>query len=224
MSWLFIFDLFGTFIFAVSGAFKAIKYELDLLGVIILATITGVGGGMMRDVILGNTPPSVFSQEIYIILTVIAGLLVFFAASKVVWRWNWIVLADALGLGVFTAIGCMIAQQAGLSVIGTIFMGSLTACGGGAIRDLLVNEIPMVIHSDFYATASILGGVFFLLLNQFMVNDQWLLWSTTFFVFFIRYLAIHFHIHLPKSKPMRRSPSHLMRLQQQLKKRKNRKS
>ena len=107
-----------------------------------------------------------------------------------------------------------------MNMIGTIFMGSLTACGGGAIRDLLVNEIPMVIQSDFYATASILGGIFFFVLFSFNIEQDWILLSTTIFVFVLRLIAIRYKIELPKSKPMRHSPSRLMNIQKAINKRK----
>ncbi|NNM67800.1 MAG: trimeric intracellular cation channel family protein, partial [Spirochaetales bacterium] len=130
-------DLIGTFTFAVTGAFKAVKYELDILGVLSLAVITGVGGGILRDLLLGVTPPVVFLNEIYLVLCLVGGLTVFFIAPRIARWWNVVKIFDAVGLGVFAALGALKGFEHHLGVLGTLFMGALTAVGGGAIRDLL---------------------------------------------------------------------------------------
>ena len=98
-----ILDIFGTFVFAVSGAFRAVKYELDILGVLVLSVATGVGGGIVRDVMLGATPPAALQNELYLLVCVLGGLIVFIGARGIAQRWDWVRGADAIGLGVFAA-------------------------------------------------------------------------------------------------------------------------
>ena len=156
---LYALDLFGTLVFAVTGAFRAVKYELDILGVLVLSVFTGVGGGILRDVILGAYPPAVFTNETYLLVCLGGGLLVFFTAPYIARWWNLVKVFDALGLGVFAALGALKGYDHGLGPIGVVMMGTMTAVGGGVIRDILVSEIPAVLSSDFYATAAALGAL-----------------------------------------------------------------
>ena len=158
MDLLYFLDIFGTAVFAVAGTFKAIKHELDILGVCTLALITGVGGGIFRDLLLGDTPPAAFRDETYFIVCIGAGLLAALLASRIARVWKFVKIFDALGLGVFTAIGAAKGMNFGLGFVGILLTGAITATGGGMIRDVLVREIPSVISRDFYATASFLGG------------------------------------------------------------------
>jgi len=115
-------DIFGTFVFAISGAFRAVKYELDLLGVLVLSVATGVGGGVVRDLILGFTPPAAFQNETYLLVCFVGGLLVFIGSTKIATRWDCVMASDALGLSVFAAIGAAKASICGLCTIGIIMM------------------------------------------------------------------------------------------------------
>jgi len=202
-------DIFGTLIFALSGGFRAVKYELDILGVLILATSTGVGGGICRDVILGAHPPAAFRSEYYIVTCLVGGLLVFFFAHKLAFQWRKIIISDALGLGVFTAIGASKALSFGLGPVGVVMMGCLTATGGGVIRDILVSEIPAVIKSDFYATASILGGCVFLVINTLCPVAEVTIPVTIIATTGMRMLAMKYNVHLPQVKKLPASPSEL---------------
>ncbi len=203
----FILDLFGTFIFGLSGAFRAVKYELDILGVLVLSIVTGVGGGLMRDALIGATPAASISDERYLIVTIMAGLLVFFNASKLARQWRKIIVSDALGLGVFTAIGVSKGLAFGLGPVGAVIMGVITATGGGVIRDILVKEMPGVLISDFYATASIIGGITFIVVQKCGGNEMMQVWITVLVTTVLRLLAIHFGLSLPKVKKLDRSPS-----------------
>ncbi len=151
-------DIAGTFVFAVAGAFRATRHHLDLLGVMVLAVATGVGGGMIRDMLLGATPVAAIQSELYLSVCLAAGLLVFLASEKVATQWNRVMIMDAIGLGVFAAIGGVKGMEFGLGPIGVMIMAALTATGGGVVRDILVREVPAVIRHDFYATAALLGG------------------------------------------------------------------
>ena len=163
MSWLTLLDLLGVFVFALSGGLDAAKYKLDILGVFVLAVATGVGGGIMRDVLLGVAPPAVFMDETYLIVCLLAGLVVIFFAGRVNHYFHWIKIADAVGLGLFAAIGANKAMEFGLGWVGVLMISTLSAAGGGLIRDLLVREIPMILRADVYAIAAIIGGASMLL-------------------------------------------------------------
>jgi len=152
-------DLFGTFVFAITGAFRGVRHELDILGVLVLSVFTGVGGGILRDMILGVVPPAVFTHEVYFLVCLAGGLLVFFSATHIAPWWNLVKVFDAVGLGIFAALGALKGYEYGLGPIGVVMMGTMTAVGGGVIRDILVREIPAVLTSDFYATAAALGAL-----------------------------------------------------------------
>ena len=196
---LYTLDLIGTFVFAVSGALKATKYELDLLGILVLATLTGVGGGILRDLLLGATPPAVFQDESFLIVCVIGGLAVFLASSHIEPWWREMMLADAIGLGVFAGIGAVKAHTFGLGPVGIVMMAGLTATGGGVIRDILVQEIPAVIQKDFYATAALAGGLCFLITLALGFGEPVQLIATAIVTTGFRFYAMFSKLHLPKA-------------------------
>lgn len=154
-------DLLGTFAFAITGAVKASQRGLDWFGAIALACCTGVCGGAMRDTLLGNTPPLALQKPIYIIVCISAAILVIAAQKMIVSRWRFVMIADAIGLGAFTAIGAMHAENAEAGGLAIICLAVLTAVGGGMLRDVLAGEIPQVLRSEIYATAALIGGLFF---------------------------------------------------------------
>ena len=206
---IYVLDIFGTFVFAVSGAFKATRHELDILGVLVLAIATGVGGGIIRDITLGYTPPAAFQDEIYILVCVVGGLVVFVAANKIAPRWDCVMFADAVGLSVFAAIGAAKAQSYDLGAIGIIMMAAITATGGGLIRDVLVREIPAVLRADFYATAALLGGASFIAAGQLGYSQGTQLLCAIAATFLLRVLAMKYGISLPKLHRLPESPSKL---------------
>ena len=155
-------DLAGTFVFALSGAFKAVRLRLDWLGVAVLAALTGIGGGIVRDLLLGVTPPASLRDERYVLVCLAGAAAVLVAAPRIAARWNRVMLADAVGLGLFAALGASKGLDAGLGPLGVLLTGTLTAVGGGVIRDVLVREMPAVLYKGFYATAAILGSAAFL--------------------------------------------------------------
>jgi len=151
-------DIAGTFVFAVAGAFRATRHQLDLLGVMVLAVATGVGGGMIRDMLIGATPVAAIQSELYLSVCLAGGMVVFLASDRIATQWNRVMIMDAIGLGVFAAIGGVKALEFDLGPIGVMIMAALTATGGGVVRDLLVREVPAVLRHGFYATAALLGG------------------------------------------------------------------
>ena len=200
MELLYVLDIAGTLIFAVSGALQANRHELDFLGFMVLAVATGVGGGMIRDVLLGATPPAVFLDEVYFAVCVLGGVLVFWAAPPIARRWNRMLVADALGLGVFAAIGAAKGAAFGLGPIGIMMMAAITATGGGVIRDLLVREIPNVIKGGFYATAALLGGAVYWGLSFLDLPSEASLALTALATTGLRMLAMWRNIRLPRGQ------------------------
>ncbi|MFO7535927.1 MAG: trimeric intracellular cation channel family protein [Kiritimatiellia bacterium] len=198
-------DLFGTFAFALSGAFRAIKYELDLLGVLVLATATGVGGGIMADLMAGNGTPFAFRDERYLLICLAGGLVVFVASKRIAPWWDGVMAADAVGLGVFAALGAAKATGAGLGHVGILMLAAITATGGGVVRDVLVREIPAVLRTGFYATAAIAGAIVFdgVRLGGYSLNTQ--LFSCILVTFILRLLAMRYKVGLPR---IRRLPNH----------------
>ena len=164
---IYILDLFGTMAFAVTGAFKAIEHKSDIVGIIILATITGIAGGTIRDAILGKLPPNSLLDPAYVTITVATAVAIFFLYSHLKKHWNVFLKFDAIGLGVFTIIGATFAFNIfGLNYLAMVLAGMLTAIGGGILRDVFVNQVPIVFVKELYASASFVGvSIFFLLLS-----------------------------------------------------------
>lgn len=153
-----IFEIIGTVAFAVSGALTGIKKRLDFFGVLMLAITTAIGGGIARDLIIGNTPPLAFRHPIYITIALVSTVGVWIFYRYLFRLTNVILIFDAIGLAVFTANGARLAfagDYASLSV--AVSLGVLTGTGGGILRDIFVQEIPMVFRKEIYATASIIG-------------------------------------------------------------------
>ena len=161
---LYLLDLVGVAVFAASGALAAMASGLDLLGILVIASVTAVGGGTVRDLLL-NRHPVFWVQDSKPLVTILAAALV-----TVMWTQllpiptHALLIADALGLALFAMSGARLAAERGCSNLVTIFMGSLTGVGGGAIRDVLTAKVPMILRQDIYASAAIAGiGVYLLL-------------------------------------------------------------
>ena len=200
MQLLYYLDIFGTIVFAVAGTFKAIKHELDILGVCTLALITGVGGGIFRDMLLGDMPPAAFRDETYFIACIAAGIAAALLSSRIARVWKFVKVFDALGLGVFTAIGAAKGMEYGLGFVGILMIGAITATGGGMIRDILVREIPSVISRDFYATASFLGSVVLIAADSLGFEQSVSIIAAITTTTVIRLVAMKTGLSLPKVK------------------------
>lgn len=195
-----ILDYLGTIAFAVTGASKAISHKADIFGIIVLATVVGVAGGITRDVIFGRFPTA-FSDPIYISLTVAAGVVMFFLYSKLKKQMGTWLVFDAVGLGVFSIIGASIAYQVvGLDFLPMLFAGVLTAIGGGILRDVFVREIPIVFVKEVYAVASVIGIVVFYAILSSGVDIQISSVIGIVVATGIRLLAMKFNWNLPKAK------------------------
>lgn len=198
-SLIFYFDLTGTVIFAVTGAVSAVKLRLDMLGVVVFGCTVGVGGGMLRDALIGATPVAALQNEIYLIACIVTGLVIFFISSAIAHHREIIMICDAFGLGVFTAIGAAKGGLYGLGPVGIMLCGTLSAVGGGILRDVMSRKVPAVLVSDFYATASLIGGGIYVLLSRTELPLFYSFAIVAAAVILIRLLAIHYHIRLPKA-------------------------
>ena len=187
--------------FAVTGAFKAIEHKADIVGIIILATITGVAGGTIRDVILGKDLPNSLIDPSYVIITVASEIIIFFLHSKMKKHWNVFLKFDAIGLGVFTVIGATFAYNMfGLNFLVIVLSGMLTAIGGGILRDIFVTQTPIVFVKELYASASFLGAaVFYIVIlltsDVYAGTISGLLLATG-----LRMVAMKYNWNLPKVK------------------------
>ncbi|MCI0557112.1 MAG: trimeric intracellular cation channel family protein [Nitrososphaera sp.] len=196
-----VLDLFGTMAFAVTGAFKAIEHKSDIVGIIILATITGVAGGVLRDIIFGRIPPLAVLDPLYLIITVATGVVLFFLFRVLRKHWNLFLKFDAIGLGVFTIIGATVAYNIlGLNFLAMAFAGLLTAIGGGILRDVFVNEVPIVFVKELYASASFVGVVIFFAMLSAGVNLNVAAVPSIVAVTGLRLLAMKYNWNLPRPK------------------------
>jgi uncharacterized membrane protein YeiH len=191
-------DLFGTMAFAVTGALKAVEHRLDIFGVIFLAAITGLAGGIIRDVVLGRIPPTGISELSFVSIAVTTAIAVFFLYPRIKGQLGLFLIFDAVGLGVFTIIGATIALNIyGFNILLMVFAGMITAIGGGIIRDALVNETPLVFRKELYASISFVGVLLYSLLIYVGVNLDISSIFCIVLVTFARILAIHYKWNLP---------------------------
>ena len=202
-----IFLIIGTVSFAISGAMKAIKHGMDLFGVVVLGVITAVGGGVLRDVVIGNVPPAVFTKPrdavIAVAAALISFLIVYFAKKKLSERGSkieeWaLFVTDTLGLGVFTVIGVQTAMAIGQrSVVLLVFVGIITGAGGGVLRDICAGTVPAIFVKHIYALASIMGALVFVLTESIITHEGAFI-AGFITVVIIRTLAALFKWNLPK--------------------------
>ncbi|MFB5628854.1 MAG: trimeric intracellular cation channel family protein, partial [Nitrosarchaeum sp.] len=180
--------------------FKAIEHKSDIVGILLLATITGSAGGTIRDVVMGQFPNSL-SDPAYVVITILSGIAIFFLYSHLKKHWNLFLKFDAIGLGVFTIIGATFAYHlVGLNFLAIILAGMLTAVGGGILRDVFVTQVPIVFIKEFYATASFIGIVVFYLILYFggelySATIAGIVLTTT-----LRLIAMKYNWNLPKAK------------------------
>ncbi len=193
-------DYFGTMAFAVTGSFKAIEQKSDIVGVIILSIITGLAGGIIRDIIFGRYPPTAIVDPVYLLITILTGITIFFLYPRLKKHWNLFIKFDAIGLGVFTVIGATVAYTLfGHNFLIMAFAGILTAIGGGILRDVFVNEIPIVFVKELYVTASFLGIIIFYLL-LILIDSSIAAIIAVISTTFIRLFAIKYGWNLPSSR------------------------
>ena len=192
-----IFDILGTITFAISGVLTALHKKMDSFGIFIIAFVTAVGGGTLRDMLIGNTPVSwmIHVEYVYIIALTVVFSLIF--RKKLSYLRTSMFLFDTIGLGIFTIIGIEKGLAIALHPVICIALGTITACFGGVIRDILSNEIPVIFRKEIYATACIAGGGVFLLLKETGLNVDLIYIITALVIVVIRMLAVRFKLRLP---------------------------
>lgn len=190
-------DLIGTFAFAISGALAAFNKKMDPFGIFIIAFVTAVGGGTLRDVLIGKTPVGWMLDLNYGYVILAATIVAIAFRNYLKYLKKSLFLFDTIGLGVFTLIGIEAGMTAGLNPIISVALGTMTASFGGVIRDILCNEIPVIFRKEIYATACIVGGIVFFALNGYGINENLLYVSVALVVILIRLLAVKYKLRLP---------------------------
>ena len=199
----------GTAAFAVSGAMVAIDKKTDIFGVMLLAVFTALGGGTVRDIIIGHFPPRMFSNGQYVILALGCALTVFVIAR--IFKERYVAMEreiehinmffDAIGLGVFAVSGASIGMEAGFggNLLLIVSLGTITAIGGGMIRDVMLQEIPFVLQKHVYAVAAIVGALAYYLLIRAGVSQTLSYAAGWMATFTLRMLAMHYKWNLPRA-------------------------
>ncbi|GMN08247.1 trimeric intracellular cation channel family protein [Croceitalea sp. MTPC5] len=190
-------DILGTIAFAISGVLVAMEKKLDLFGVLIIAFVTAIGGGTLRDLLIGNTPVVWMRDATYVITIVITVVVAIVFVNQLKYLRKSLFLFDTIGIGLYTLIGVEKGVEAGLLPIMCIALGTITASFGGVIRDILCNEIPVIFRKEIYATACILGGVSYFLLTRLPIAESYAYSGAILVVIGLRLLAVKFKIRLP---------------------------
>ena len=207
-----VLEIIGTVAFAASGAMTGVKKNMDIFGVVILGLTTAVGGGVIRDLILGSTPPRTFQDPIYAVLSIAASVLVFIVARR-----GWfegrhqaydisMLVMDSLGLGAFTVTGIGAAIECGEhGAFLLVFVGVVTGVGGGVLRDVMAGDMPYIFVKHVYACASLLGAVVCTALYALGAGDSLAMLAGMLSVVLLRFLSAYFRWNLPRPSPRRDS-------------------
>lgn len=192
MNWIYFVDLFGTAVFAISGVLTAMHKKFDLVGTLIIGFVTAIGGGTLRDILIGRFPVGWLEDRNYFFAILTGYLIAYFFEQQIIKLRKSMFLFDTIGIGLFTILGIQIALEQGLSTESCLLMGVISACFGGVIRDVLTNEIPLIFRREIYATACLLGGIVYLLLVEFSTNENLNILVAITTVIIIRYLSIRY--------------------------------
>ncbi|UKM66104.1 trimeric intracellular cation channel family protein [Flavobacteriaceae bacterium GSB9] len=190
-------DILGTIAFAISGVLVAFNKRMDLFGILIIAFVTAVGGGTLRDVLIGETPVSWMRDMTYTYVILASAIFAIIFRSKINYLRTSLFLFDTIGIGLYTLVGIEKGLSAGLNPIICIALGTITASFGGVTRDILCNEIPVIFRKEIYATACILGGFTYFVLREFPIKENIVFIVAGLVVIVTRLLAVKFKIALP---------------------------
>jgi len=190
-------DVLGTMAFAMSGSLTAMNKKMDPFGVFVIAFVTSVGGGTLRDVLIGRTPVGWMKDLTYVYMIVLGFIIALIFRKKLDKLRVSLFLFDTIGLGVFTLIGLEKGIAIGLHPVICIALGTMTACFGGVLRDILCTEIPVIFRKEIYATICIIGGCVFFLLRQWNVPQDVLYLVTSGIIIGIRLLAVNYRWSMP---------------------------
>ncbi|PTL98947.1 MAG: hypothetical protein DA407_17230 [Bacteroidetes bacterium] len=190
-------DILGTIAFAISGVLVAMSKRMDPFGVFIIAFVTAVGGGTLRDLLIGSTPVFWMADMTFMYVIAAATLVAVIFRNQLKHLRRSLFLFDTIGIGLYTVIGIEKGLNAGLHPLICIALGTITACFGGVIRDILCNEIPVIFRKEVYATACIFGGITYFILREFIGDQNLIFVIALTVVITIRLLAVIFKISLP---------------------------
>jgi len=194
---IFIIDILGTLSFAVSGAFLAMEKKLDPFGVLVLSFVTAIGGGTLRDMMIGNLPVSWLTNSTATIVIFSSAVATMFFGRYLKHFTTTLFLFDAFGLGLFTIVGIKLGIAKNFSTGVCIALGTITACFGGVVRDVLLNNIPLLFRKEIYALACIAGGLFYFLLQKVQMDADIVTIVCILIIVLIRVLAVRYKISLP---------------------------
>lgn len=200
MDIIYTLDIIGTFAFAISGALVAMKKQFDVFGVIIIAFVTAIGGGMIRDVLINAHPINWISDLNYIWTILIAVGFTFLFRSKIAPLRRTMFLFDTIGISVFTLLGLQKGLSYELHSFVALIMGMVSAVFGGVIRDVLTQKVPLIFEKEIYASACLTGGCVYLLLAAFDINENIQFIVSVIVIFVIRSIGVKYKLELPKVK------------------------
>ncbi|REE24573.1 trimeric intracellular cation channel family protein [Winogradskyella pacifica] len=192
-----VIDILGTIAFAISGALVAMNKRMDPFGVLIIAFVTAVGGGTLRDVMIGIEPVSWMRNMTFVYVIISSAFFAVLFRKRINYLRKSLFLFDTIGISLYTVVGIETGLIAGLHPLICIAMGTMTACFGGVLRDILCNEIPVIFRKEIYATACILGGITYFLLLQFFEDRNILFVIVGLVVMTVRLIAVRYKISLP---------------------------
>jgi len=190
-------DILGTIAFAISGVLVAMNKKMDLFGILIIAFVTAVGGGTLRDILIGQAPVGWMKDMTFTYVILGSAVFAVIARNKINYLRTSLFLFDTIGIGLYTVIGIEKGLSAGLHPIICIALGTMSACFGGVIRDILCNEIPVIFRKEIYATACILGGLSYFLIRKLPLESDFVFMIAGAIVILVRLLAVKFKIALP---------------------------
>lgn len=196
MNIIYAIDLLGTMVFAISGAMAGHRKGIDIFGSTFMAFVTAIGGGSLRDIFLNIRP--VWVEDGNYLLAIFVGVFISVIANKQLYSLaKTLTLFDAIGIGFFTVVGTQKSLDYESSSIATIMLGMFSAAMGGVIRDVLINETPLILRKEIYASACLSGALLFVLLNYWNVDNGWNAFISASLVFLIRIVSVKHNLSLP---------------------------
>lgn len=200
IDYILLFDILGVIAFSISGVLLSMKKKMDVFGIFIIAFVTAVGGGTLRDLLVGF-PVSWMRNLTYVYVIFATTVIAIIFREKLIYLRRSMFLFDTIGIGLYTVIGIEKGLAADLPVLICIALGTMTACFGGVIRDILCNEIPVIFRQEIYATVCIFGGIVYFVLLRLGVPQAWVFFIAGVTVIVIRLLVVTFNFSLPSPYP-----------------------
>lgn len=200
MDFIYTIDIIGTFVFAISGVLTAAKQKFDLFGATVIAFVTAVGGGTLRDILIGSQPVGWMLDLNYIAIIFTAIPVSFFFRKYIQKLRKTMFLFDAIGIGLFTILGLEKTLSLGISPVIAVIMGTVSACFGGVVRDVLCNIVPLIFRGTIYATACLSGAILYLVLRKMAIEYEIAMLLTIAFIIILRVLAVRYKWTLPQMR------------------------